>query len=303
MLVRPLRILVVSNGPCFSPCIFCGSDHSTNIRTASSESTPEVGAEFCTNPLVRKISFTGSTRVGKLLMKMSSDTVKRLSLELGGNAPFVVFDDADVGQAIEAAMASKFRNSGQTCVCADRFLVHASVHDDFCTRLIQAVEKLNLGPGINHGTDMGPLITSNALQTLHKKVEAAIAKGAKCHIGGAPRSDLGANFYSPTILTNVSPDSEVWKSENFGPVVAMIKFESEQEALDLANDSTAGLASYFCTNDLSRAFRFAQRYVHYSRASDHHESSSGEIQCVGRIMVSTLTLNSHFFKIHRHESL
>lgn len=229
--------------------------------TTSSETTPDVGTEFCTNPLIKKISFTGSTKVGKLLMKLSSDTVKRLSLELGGNAPFVVFADADLDQAVDAAMASKFRNAGQTCVCADRFLVQAAVHTDFCEKLIERVKALknNVGSGRDEGTQMGPLISAAAVDNVHEKVLQAIQEGAKCEVGGNPRTDLGTHFYEPTLLTHVSPSSDIWKTETFGPVVPIIRFETEEEALRLANDSDVGLSSYFCTNDLSRAFRFSQR--------------------------------------------
>jgi succinate-semialdehyde dehydrogenase/glutarate-semialdehyde dehydrogenase len=229
--------------------------------TPDTKATPQVGHELCTNPAIRKLSFTGSTHVGKLLMKDSSDTVKRLSLELGGNAPFVVFEDADIEQAVTAAMASKFRNAGQTCVCADRFLVHSAVHDEFVACFQERIEKelSNLGPGIDPATQMGPLISQKAVQSVHAKVEAAVDKRAKLLTGGAPAYEAGSQFYQATLLTNVSPDMDIWKTETFGPVAAVIKFDSEQEALDLANDSRVGLASYFCTQDLSRAFRFAQR--------------------------------------------
>jgi succinate-semialdehyde dehydrogenase / glutarate-semialdehyde dehydrogenase len=232
-------------------------------RTSDSASTPEVGTEFCTNTIVKKISFTGSTRVGKLLMKLSSDTVKRLSLELGGNAPFVVFEDADLDQAVAAAMSSKFRNAGQTCVCADRFLVHASIHDVFCERLVEKVRGLQLGGGIVKGSTMGPLISEKAAETVAQKVKDAIASGAICEVGGKLLPKLGVQFYEPTVLTNVSLESDIWKSETFGPVAAIVKFHQEEEALRLANDSDMGLASYFCTKDLSRAIRFSQRYVNH----------------------------------------
>jgi succinate-semialdehyde dehydrogenase/glutarate-semialdehyde dehydrogenase len=230
----------------------------TKLRTASADETPSVGTAFSTSQLIRKLSFTGSTRVGKLLMKESSDTVKRLSLELGGNAPFVVFADADIDQAVDAAMSSKFRNAGQTCVCADRFLVHSSVHDVFVEKLVDKVKNIKVGPGIEVDTTMGPLITSHAVQSVKDKVEKAIQEGAICNIGGNP---LEGQFYEPTVLTNVSRNSDLWKLETFGPVAAILRFDSEEEALAIANDSPVGLASYFCTNDLSRAFRFANRYV------------------------------------------
>ena len=231
--------------------------------TTDRSNTADVGTELFTNPLVRKISFTGSTAVGKLLMKQSSDTMKRLSLELGGNAPFVVFEDADLDQAVASAMVSKFRNAGQTCVCADRFLVHSSIHDEFVKRLVEKVKGLVVGPGMDATTTMGPLILADAVERTHEKVQLAIHQdGATCVVGGTPLPALGPQFYAPTILTNVSnKDSLIWKTETFGPVVAIMTFDTEEEALEIANDCDVGLASYFCTNDLSRAFRFSERCV------------------------------------------
>ena len=192
-------------------------------------------------------------------MKLSSDTVKRLTLELGGNAPFVVFDDANIDQAVGALMASKFRNAGQTCVCADRVLVHSSVHDEFVEKLATCVKAIRVGPGMDVSTTMGPLITPEAVLAVHEKVQEALNEGGSCVVGGAPLPSLGANFYAPTILTNISPDSRIWKTETFGPVAAICRFDTEEEALELANDSDVGLASYFCTRDLERAFRFARK--------------------------------------------
>ncbi|KAL3917114.1 MAG: hypothetical protein SGILL_004863, partial [Bacillariaceae sp.] len=225
--------------------------------TADTDNTPAVGTEFSTNPIVKKISFTGSTRVGKLLMNQASDTVKRVSMELGGNAPFVVFADADIDQAVDAAMSSKFRNAGQTCVCADRFLVHSSVHDEFVAKLAQMVRSLRVGPGIRPETQMGPLISSTGKETVAKKVAQALADGATLSEELALPDGLGPQFYPPTILTDVSPESDIWKTETFGPVAAIRSFDSEEEALEVANDCEVGLASYLCTNDLSRAFRFS----------------------------------------------
>lgn len=173
-----------------------------------------------------------------------------------------MFEDADIDQAVTAAMASKFRNAGQTCVCADRFLVHSSVHDEFVEKLADRVGKLKIGPGMEAGTTMGPVITSKAAQDIQQKVDDAIAEGANCVVGGSRlEQSLGPNFLEATVLTNVSTDSNIWKTETFGPVAAIRSFRTEEEALALANDADVGLASYFCTQNLSRVFRFASRYV------------------------------------------
>jgi len=227
------------------------------VVTADRDLTGEVGDEMCTNPIVKKISFTGSTPVGKLLMKLSSDTVKRVSLELGGNAAFVVFEDADIDLAVNAAMTSKFRNAGQTCVCSDRFIIQESVVEAFVAKLAEKVKELNVGHGMKDGVTMGPMISTLPVQNLKGKVDDAIAEGATCVIGGSPLPELGPNYFDPTILTNVSTKSVVWRTETFGPVVAVNTFKSEEEALSLANDTPTGLASYFCTKDMSRIFRFS----------------------------------------------
>ena len=231
-----------------------------HLVTADKETTPDVGHEFCTNPSVRKVSFTGSTAVGKTLMGWSSETVQRLSLELGGNAPFVVFGDADLEEAATAAVASKFRNAGQTCVCADRFLIQESVHDAFVDIFTEKVKELKVGNGMDPQTTVGPLITLEAAKRVDTKVQQAIKDGAACFIGGLySGASAESQFYNPTVLTNVSLESDIWKTETFGPVAAIRSFRTEDEALELANNSRLGLASYFCTKDLSRAFRFAER--------------------------------------------
>ncbi len=226
------------------------------LITADADMANEVGYEMCVNPLVKKISFTGSTSVGKLLMKNSADTVKRLSLELGGNAPFIVFEDADIDQAVTAAIASKFRNSGQTCVCADRFIIHSSVESEFVTKLMDKVKQIVVGHGMKDEVTMGPLISTFAADTLKQKVDTAITEGATCILGGYPLTEShGPNYFAPTILTNVNTQSSVWATENFGPVVAITTFDTEEEAVSLANDTPTGLASYFFTTNLSRIFR------------------------------------------------
>jgi len=231
------------------------------LVTTDTASTPTVGTEFCTNPLVKKVSFTGSTRVGKILMQQASGTVKRVSMELGGNACFVVFEDADIDEAVNAAMVSKYRNAGQTCVCSDRFLIQASVHDEFVSKLSEKVKNIKVGPGMDPDTQMGPLISVSAVQSVTEKVQLAVAEGATIYEQRNLPEDgsLGSHFYPPTVLTNVSLDSDIWKKENFGPVAAIVSFETDEEALQIANNVDVGLASYFCTKDLSRAFSFAHK--------------------------------------------
>jgi succinate-semialdehyde dehydrogenase/glutarate-semialdehyde dehydrogenase len=180
-----------------------------------------------------------------------------LDVELGGNAPFIVFEDADINQAVNAAMASKFRNAGQTCVCADRFLIHASIEEEFVSKLKEKVKLLSVSPGIYKGTTMGPLISLSAVLNVQKKVSEALDDGAECIAGGSPLEHLGPNFFEPTILRNVSLESRIWNSETFGPVAAIRTFETEEEAIQVANDSSTGLAAYFCSKDLARVFRVA----------------------------------------------
>lgn len=199
-------------------------------------------------------------------MRWCSSTVKRLSLELGGNAPFIVFNDANIDQAVDAAFTSKFRNAGQTCVCSDRFIIHKSIYNEFIDKLKNKI--INnikiIGSGINNETNMGPLITEKAVTILHNKVQDAINNdGAICILGGNPLPNIGTNFYEPTILINVNINSDIWKTETFGPVISIISFDTEDEALLLANDCNVGLASYFCTKDISRVFSFSQKYVYF----------------------------------------
>ena len=229
------------------------------LIVADATTTPDVGAELCSNPIVKKVSFTGSVAVGKLLARQSASTVKKVSLELGGNAPFIVFDDADLDVAVSSAIASKFRHAGQTCVCADRFLVHNSVHDEFTSKFVAAVEQFKVDQGMNEGTTMGPLITQKAAKSVEAKVQEAVAEGGKCLTGGSALTEVGANFFQPTIITNVATNSRLWKEETFGPVAAIRSFDTEEEAIELANDCSVGLASYFCSKDLSRVFRVARR--------------------------------------------
>ncbi len=217
----------------------------------------EIGQEMCANPTVRKLSFTGSTQVGRLLMKQVAPTVKKISLELGGNAPFIVFDDADLDAAADGAIVSKFRNAGQTCVCANRILVQEGVYDAFAERLAARVRKLVVGEGTKAGVTQGPLINAKALAKVESHVADATAHGAKVALGGK-RSELGGNFYEPTVLAGVTRGMKIFSEETFGPVAPLIRFKDDAEAIRLANDSEFGLASYFYSRDIGRCWRAAE---------------------------------------------
>jgi succinate-semialdehyde dehydrogenase / glutarate-semialdehyde dehydrogenase len=217
-----------------------------------------VGKVFCDDGRVRKLSFTGSTGVGKLLYRQCADTVKKLTLELGGNAPFLVFDDADLEQAVAGAMASKYRNAGQTCVCANRILVQSGIYDRFAAALVDAVKKLAVGPGMEAGTTIGPLINDEAVKKVETLVGDAVGKGAKVLFGG--RLDAaGPLFYRPSVVGDVTPDMEIVREEIFGPVAALVRFDTEDDAIKLANDTPFGLAAYLFSKNLSRAWRVAER--------------------------------------------
>jgi succinate-semialdehyde dehydrogenase / glutarate-semialdehyde dehydrogenase len=216
-----------------------------------------IGTELTSNPLVRKISFTGSTPVGKTLMEQCAGTLKKLSLELGGNAPFIVFEDADLDAAVAGAIASKYRNTGQTCVCTNRLLVHTNVYDAFTGKLVDAVSKLRVGDGLEGQTDQGPLIDSKALAKVEEHIADAVAKGAQVAYGGKPHA-LGGTFFEPTVLTGVTPRMLIAREETFGPVAPVFRFETEDEAIRLANDTEFGLAAYFYTRDLGRSWRVSE---------------------------------------------
>ncbi len=219
--------------------------------------TREIGAELTSNPVVRKLTFTGSTEVGKLLMEQCAATVKRTSMELGGNAPFIVFDDADIDEAVKGAMICKFRNAGQTCVCANRMLVQDGVYDEFAEKLQAATAELKLGRGTDEGVTVGPLINETAANDVLEFVDDAVAKGANVVAGGS-RSDLGSCFVEPTVLTNVSNDMRVFSEEIFGPIAPLFRFETEEEAIAMANDTEFGLACYFYARDIGRIWRVAE---------------------------------------------
>jgi len=216
-----------------------------------------IGGELTSNPIVRKLSFTGSTEIGRLLMKQSADTIKKLSLELGGNAPFIVFDDADVDAAVVGAIASKYRNSGQTCVCSNRLYAQAGVYDEFVEKLAAAAAKLKVGSGLEDGTEQGPLINEAAVEKVEEHIADATGKGAKILAGGK-RHALGGSFFEPTVLANVTQDMLVAHEETFGPLAPVIRFETEEDAIAMANDSEFGLAAYFFSNNLSRVWRVAE---------------------------------------------
>jgi succinate-semialdehyde dehydrogenase/glutarate-semialdehyde dehydrogenase len=216
-----------------------------------------VGAELCANPKVSKITFTGSTRVGRILMRQCSDTIKKMSLELGGNAPFIVFDDADLDAAVEGALIAKYRNGGQTCVCANRIYVQSGIHDRFAEKLAEKVRSMKVGDGFDDGVSVGPLISEAALAKVEDHVSDALGKGARVLEGGT-RSDLGGTFYRPTVLAGVTTDMKVAREETFGPVAPLFRFDDEAEVIALANDTEFGLASYFYSRDMARIWRVAE---------------------------------------------
>ena len=219
--------------------------------------TREIGAEMTSNPIVRKLTFTGSTQVGKLLIEQCAGTVKRTSMELGGNAPFIVFDDADLDEAVKGAMICKFRNAGQTCVCANRILVQEGVYDEFAEKLMVAMEGLKLGEGTQDGVNVGPLINKGAANDVLEFVDDAVAKGASVVAGGG-RSDLGICYIEPTVLTQVNVDMRVFREEIFGPIAPLFKFKTEEEAIAMANDTEFGLACYFYSRDVGRIWRVGE---------------------------------------------
>ena len=224
------------------------------FNVVTSTDAEGLGEELTSHPAIRKISFTGSTAVGKILMRQASTTLKHLSLELGGNAPFIVFEDADLDAAVAGAMFSKFRNSGQTCVCTNRFLIAEKIYDEFAGRLVEAVSRLVVGDGRLAKTDQGPLINQQALEKVEAHVADAVAHGARVLIGGH-RHTLGGTFFEPTVLADVHPKSKLAREETFGPVAGLIRFQTDEEAIRIANDTDVGLAAYFYTRDVVRIWR------------------------------------------------
>ncbi len=226
-----------------------------NVITGDSRA---IGGELCANPAVRKLSFTGSTETGRVLMRQCADTIKKLSLELGGNAPFIVFDDADLDAAVEGALASKYRNAGQTCVCANRLYVQDRVYDSFAAKLVEKVKGFKVGPGTEPGVVIGPLIDQQGLEKVEQHVADALAKGAKIKIGGKPH-ERGGLFFQPTVIADVTSDMIVCREETFGPVAPLIRFKTEDDAIRLANDTEFGLAGYFYSRDIGRIWRTAEK--------------------------------------------
>ncbi|AJR00669.1 Succinate-semialdehyde dehydrogenase [NADP+] [Enterobacteriaceae bacterium bta3-1] len=254
-----------------------------NVVTGSAS---EVGNELTGNALVRKLSFTGSTEIGRQLMQQCAKDIKKVSLELGGNAPFIVFDDADLDKAVEGALASKFRNAGQTCVCANRLYVQDGVYDAFAEKLQAAVEKLILGDGLAQGVTTGPLIDEKAVAKVKEHIEDALSKGARIITGGKPH-DLGGNFFQPTILVNVPSSAKVAKEETFGPLAPLFRFNDEADVIAQANDTEFGLAAYFYARDLSRVFRVGEA-LEYGIVGINTGIISNEVAPFGGIKASGL---------------
>lgn len=243
-----------------------------------------IGGELTRNPVVRKLSFTGSTGIGKLLMAQCADTMKKVSMELGGNAPFIVFDDADLDAAVVGAMASKYRNSGQTCVCTNRILVQDGVYDEFAKRLVAAVNALKVAPAHEAGAEQGPLINAKAVLKIQEHIDDAVAKGAKVLAGGKPHA-LGGSFFEPTVLGEVTPAMLVARDETFGPLAPIFRFKTEAEAIAMANDTEFGLASYLYTRDLGRAWRVSEA-LEYGMVGVNEGIISTEIAPFGGIKES-----------------
>jgi succinate-semialdehyde dehydrogenase / glutarate-semialdehyde dehydrogenase len=229
-----------------------------NMVVGDAGAAPVIGRVLCASPVVRKVSFTGSTEVGRILLKQSADTVKKLSLELGGNAPFIVFDDADIDAAVEGAIVSKYRNAGQTCVCANRIYVQDAVYDEFAKKFAAKVAQLKVGAGTEAGVAIGPLIEPAAVAKVESHIADALNKGAQLLLGGK-RHPHGALFFEPTVLTEVTHDMKVAREETFGPLAPLFRFETEAQVLAMANDSEFGLASYFYSRDINRVFRVAEQ--------------------------------------------
>ncbi|PWE27354.1 NAD-dependent succinate-semialdehyde dehydrogenase [Pararhodobacter marinus] len=263
------------------------------LSVVTSSRSSDIGKEFCENPLVRKLTFTGSTEVGRILLKQAADQVMKCSMELGGNAPFIVFDDADLDAAVEGAMASKFRNNGQTCVCANRIYVQAGVYDAFAEKLRAAVEKLNVGDGLEEGVTTGPLINEHAVEKVEDHIKDILDHGGALVTGGK-RHDLGGTFFQPTVVTGVTQQMKVAQEETFGPLAPLFKFETEEEAIHYANDTIFGLACYFYAQNVGRVTR-VQEALEYGIVGVNTGLISTEVAPFGGVKQSGLGREgSHF---------
>ncbi|SHM38704.1 succinate semialdehyde dehydrogenase [Paracoccus solventivorans] len=256
------------------------------LSVVTSSRSSDIGKEFCENPLIRKLTFTGSTEVGRILLRQAADQVLKCSMELGGNAPFIVFDDADLDAAVEGAMASKFRNNGQTCVCANRIYVQAGVYDEFARRLAAAVDKLTVGDGLETGTTTGPLINADAVEKVEEHIADALDRGGKV-VAGGKRHELGGSFFQPTVVTNVPADAKVSTEETFGPLAPLFRFETEQEVIDKANATIFGLAAYFYARDVGRITR-VQESLEYGIVGVNTGIISTEVAPFGGVKQSGL---------------
>jgi succinate-semialdehyde dehydrogenase/glutarate-semialdehyde dehydrogenase len=246
----------------------------------------EIGLALTNSPIVRKLSFTGSTAVGKILTRNCADTMKKVSMELGGNAPFIVFDDANLDSAVAGAMISKFRNTGQTCVCSNRILVQEGIYDEFVSKLSEAVKTLNVGNGMEEGINQGPLINESALKKVQDHISDALGKGAVLVTGGKPHSN-GGTMFEPTIIGNVTTSMKVASEETFGPLAPIFKFSTEEEAIRMANDTEFGLASYFYTNDVNRIWRVSEA-LEYGMVGVNEGVISNEVAPFGGVKESGL---------------
>jgi len=269
-----------------------------NVVTGDAEA---IGCELTSNPLVRKLSFTGSTTVGKKLLAQCAGTVKKVSMELGGNAPFIVFDDADLDAAIKGAMVSKYRNTGQTCVCANRFYVQSGIYEEFAQRLVKATATLKVGDGLAGSTDQGPLIDSRALSKVKAHITDAVEKGAEIACGGKSHA-LGGNFFEPTVLVNVTPAMRIAREETFGPVAPLFRFDTEADVIRMANDTESGLAAYFYTRDHARSWRM-QEALEYGIVGVNTGLFSTEIAPFGGIKESGLGREGSHYGIDDYTEL
>lgn len=271
------------------------------FRVVPTDQPAELGQLFCADTTIRKLSFTGSTDVGRLLMRQSADNIKKLSLELGGNAPFIVFDDADIDAAVEGAIASKYRNAGQTCVCVNRFLVQDGIHDQFAERLVARVAELKVGAGSQEGTHIGPLINERARAKVSELLEDAVAQGAEIQLGGQAAAGHGA-FFEPTVVTRVTRYMRIAQEEIFGPVSTLIRFKDEEEAIDLANDTIYGLASYFYSRDMGRVWRVMEA-LEYGMVGVNEGIISTEVAPFGGVKQSGLGREGSRYGIDEYTEL